>query len=466
LWHDEGTTAYIASLSTFSKLEDDFVNRNTSEKLMPGYVLYMWTWEKLFGHSERSLRLANLLPFLASIYILLSIIRQSKFKNEYIYLLFLILFSPFLVFNTNEARVTLSIFSFTLISLCGWISIYNLHNVKKGLLLISIGLCLGITFNILFCFLIPIIIILFLRLEKRFYKDYSKDIITCGLIIFIWYSALGIYYLYALNQGAGGRHEVPGIGNIGFALYEFLGFAGLGPSRNDLRLTESVGTIIPYLKYIFPLLFTYSLFMLILLYKQGLKKLTSDIYLQSFFVGFIVFFAFAFAFNFRFWGRHVIIFYPIFLFWLACNFKIMENFLAGKLSIVLIFICLLISSYNLKYVEYYQKENVKLAAEKALFYSENKFPIIWSWSENLANYYGLYFEGRDATVFGIRKRFAISLNELLNNEKIDVKNAIFVWNKKAAQYDKYGEIKNKISYYSISELYASKDFRIIQLNQK
>ena len=61
---------------------------------------------------------------------------------------------------------------------------------------------------------------------------------------------LGLYYLATLARGVvTGWEQVwsVNLGNIAFAAYEHLGFAGFGPSRNELRqvvLTENLGGVV------------------------------------------------------------------------------------------------------------------------------------------------------------------------------------------------------------------------------
>ena len=116
IWIDEATTAYLASQDTFFALLDKFLTLSTSESLMPGYILYSWIWEKAFGHSELSLRLSNLPPFLLLLLSVYFLPRKASFRFTIIAIFSL---SPFIWYNMNEARSTIAIFSFAGLSLVG-----------------------------------------------------------------------------------------------------------------------------------------------------------------------------------------------------------------------------------------------------------------------------------------------------------------------------------------------------------
>src|SRR5208282_5306084 len=73
LWIDEANWAYAAIgektdvLSVNKGLRDWQSPKNWvqfSDPAKPLYGIYLWTWEKAFGHSERVLRLSNLPWFL------------------------------------------------------------------------------------------------------------------------------------------------------------------------------------------------------------------------------------------------------------------------------------------------------------------------------------------------------------------------------------------------------------------
>lgn len=59
LWLDESSTAMLASIPSFNGLVETMINWNGSESQMPLYILFMWIWEKLFGHTEYALRMSN-----------------------------------------------------------------------------------------------------------------------------------------------------------------------------------------------------------------------------------------------------------------------------------------------------------------------------------------------------------------------------------------------------------------------
>ena len=177
LWIDESTTAYFASQTSIADLNTELLDARTSEVQMPGYIYFMWGWEKLFGHNEFILRLSNL-PFLV---ILLIVIAFAPLTDRMKIILGLFIsFSPFIWSNLNEARSTIPLFSFGGILLLSLIYYFFGESSlqRKGVWIFSFTLIAGVSFNMLFLLYIPVLFFLFLYHAihcKSKFKTLLKD---------------------------------------------------------------------------------------------------------------------------------------------------------------------------------------------------------------------------------------------------------------------------------------------------
>ena len=147
LWIDEGITTWFAFQDTFNDVIQTLNTTKMAESLMPGYVIYMWTWVKAFGTSEYSLRLSNL-PFIVLVLFLFTKIPLNRvFRHS---LILLTCLSPFLWYYLNEARSYIALFSFSAFSLTGLLFyFYGDSTLKKiGPYLTIISLLIGSFFNI------------------------------------------------------------------------------------------------------------------------------------------------------------------------------------------------------------------------------------------------------------------------------------------------------------------------------
>jgi len=398
LWIDESSTAYFASQANFGNLIDELNDVYSSETQMPGYIYFMWLWEKLFGHNEFMLRLSNL-PFIV---LLFAVIFHAPITQrlKIIFSCFISL-SPFIWYNLNEARCTIPVFSL------GGISVLSLKYYFKGstahkkwaIWMFSISIVLGVSFNMLFLLFIPVIGLLFIwqAVINRFkYKILISDWWLGIIFMVVSMIPLVIYYFSTLNKGAGGFKENPGIINIGFLLYEFLGFSGIGPPRNMLRDSFSLELLKPY---ILPIGLYFFLFILLLVFIYNIFRRnhrTINFLLNPYFISFsfgLLFFSLICSiFQFRFLGRHAAFLLPLLLFYFAEIIEESQKLGPSRLLwiiLVMFFSATLVSDFNLRLNKEYKKENNREASRKAIELAGENGVIIWNGFERLAAYYGL-----------------------------------------------------------------------------
>ena len=237
IWIDEGTSAYIASQRKLGEAFSFVIQNHYSEAQMPGYILYIWSWEKLFGNSEMALRYAAI-PFL--IWCILLILNFNWSPRIKAFLLLLTFINPFVWYNLNEARSTMIIFFLAFISILSLIRVAE--NEGRGTQKSSVDISWGMLhrnhdeyaflyFSLSFC---ALMIAKTLSL-KRFIADYKLAVLVLSGIS----SIMGAYYSWTILSGAGGMRESIGFNNVINIPYEFIGFIGLGPSRNMLRAGAS-----------------------------------------------------------------------------------------------------------------------------------------------------------------------------------------------------------------------------------
>lgn len=429
-WIDESSTMYWASFPT---IKDMFLNiwaSPGSENQMPGYVIFMWGWSKLFGLSEYALRSSNLL-FVSillgySFYILKDTKLSDRYKKYLLTALCLTFISPFILYNMNEARANIAIFCFGFINI---ISIYNYTTYKqnKDWYIFLFFFLLGYSFNMLYAFICPPLLIILLKKIRltQLIKE-QKYSILLTLFLFITISS---YYIFTLIQGKGGAIETPGLKNITYTLYEFAGFGGLGPSKNTIReSTYAISEVKPYIINL--LLLSLSYIVLIILYiKNKQKKKKYHIFLLLI-ISLSCFFCAAYIVHFRFWGRHLFMLYPLWILFMTQIVRTTWN--DGKFNkiIICLFIStLLYSSYRIMFSPIYKKENIKHSIEMTNFINRENSIVYFSEADALARFYQLknykllqYIDDNSAGLLLWFKRVApMSENPVLNTNKYKAK---------------------------------------------
>ena len=217
---------------------------------MPGYVVYIWGWAKIFGHSEIALRYSNI-PFLIWFYI--TLIYSGLTKSNKIIIVLLTALNPFIWYNLNEARNTIILFSLAFIILINLYDYFNNGLNKSKLNLIVAAFLIGISFNVLFFFYFITIVVLFLSFTKRRQLSFKLILVDLKYQIVVL-SVISIlilaYNLISLSYGSNVVNVKPGFLNIAEVFYEFAGFIGLGPPRNVIRNHFSSSIFLEYTIYL------------------------------------------------------------------------------------------------------------------------------------------------------------------------------------------------------------------------
>lgn len=398
-WLDEAITAEMYSVDTFSELLDQFGIYMGSEVQMPGWIAFMWAWCKLFGSSEYALRSANFLFMgLLLMYFLCILMRRELAGRERKVLWIAIVLSvinPFVLYNMNEARCNIPMFAISFINV---LSLWQFMKYGKRIDFLICVCCLvvGYVFNMLYGFLYVAMAAYILYDKSRRHMHWvnlckgNAVVVTIAVLLFV---TVTVYYLITVfGENKGGQIERPGIGNIGYVMYEFAGFGGLGPNKNTLRESDDkVALLLSCLPYIIPLVLCY-----LALFVHSLKKYWQDKKIDGFFfafiVGFAVFFIAAFVIQFRFWGRHLFFLYPYWLLFMACcicHFTNGSKRMVRVAVLSLFAVLIAISSYRMMFANDYKKENVKMIVDECRRLRLPGEWVYWTESKSTALYYGL-----------------------------------------------------------------------------
>ena len=479
LWIDESTTAFFASQTRFEDLNQELFKARTSEVQMPGYIYYMWVWEKIFGHKEFMLRLSNI-PFIIILLILIAFAPLSDRMK--ILLGFFISLSPFLWYNLNEARSTIPVFALggtSIISLIYYFS-GNRSLQKKGVWILTLSLIAGVSLNMLFLLFIPSIALLFLisSINNKYnFRTLIKDWWLGVSVMAVMIGALLVYYLWTLSLGAGGVKEAPSLSNTAFVLYEFLGFSGVGPPRSLLRESRSIELLKPFIPLMVLYLSAYILMFSFIVGRLWRENKTRQIilnpYLITFIFGILIFTFICSLSQFRFWGRHASFLYPLMIFYFA---QMIDNSWSTKslkfrliLPIIPLFLLTFISDFNIRFVADYQKENNKEAALKAIALTDKHGIIIWNSHDYLAAYYGLRvinYPQKMPEAWMLKRNAVIppyteGLADYL--KKYRDQNSILVFFNRP-DFDREGYYNDYVKDNGLSILFREKDYTIYSMN--
>ena len=401
LWIDEGVAVWLASQSSVRGLFSTLNRLNTSDPQMPLYLVYMWSWTKLFGTSEIALRASNI-PFAFLLSLAFSWTFGRLFWRRSLWLVLGL--SPFLWFYMNEARPYIPVIGLSAVSVLAAIA-YLADRERYGrkapwiCILSFLILCASYMLGVV----LGAVIVVLVALEARRKKIDTKLIVNEWKLPIAthlpFFLLLGLYFLLTLLRGSGGVRRLPGPGNIAFAAYEFLGFSGLGPPRNDLRAYPHLTTLLPY----WPWLCIGGLACL------GLMFIASDAFcrrrqrseivslLASLAVGGTLMAVASFVARFQFWGRHWAPLFPLFVLSVTLLFSVelpgRHSRVVRLAAFVLLLLAWTVSDARLRLMPRYHKDDYRLAAEIALSkYRALGATIAWVADRSTAQYYGLQEE--------------------------------------------------------------------------
>jgi hypothetical protein len=400
-WIDEAHSAYKAMQHSFADFISCMQTDLGSDTQMPLYMIMLWTWEKVFGHSEFALRAMNIPLFAVSLMIATFCWRTSALRRA-----FLVAFacsSAFLWAYLDEARPY--ILQFLGATACA-ISMANVAVSvrpprRSDIALVVFGallLCGSSLLGVIFAFWFSISFLLLWLMRQPLAQILQRSDLRLAISISVpALVLLGVYYCWTLSLGAGAS----AVGStspmsIAYAAYDLLGMAGFGPGRGELRLSHAA--LLPHA----PQLSAYGL-ALGLLASAGtvlsLRQSGRHKWLESP----LVFWAAPAAMaattimigvlgDFRIVGRHLTPLLPfllIFLSFAASTLWQTQPRIAGRAIAILSILAMLGSALAYRTSQRHAKDDYRSAAEHGRRALENGGSVWWAADQIAAHVYGL-----------------------------------------------------------------------------
>jgi hypothetical protein len=388
LWIDEAWTAWFAAQTSTGSLLRDLMWARGSDSQMPGYVLYMHAWVTLFGRTEIMLRFSNL-PFAVVLLSSLSWISTVLLKRPFAWLIIAV--SPFLWFYMNEARPYMMLMAGSGVVAAAVLA-YSMEPCEYPR--VAPWVAMASFTATLACYMLAgfigatVLLLLFFSIRQwwpRLVSDWRGPV----LVFLPFIAAITSYYAWTVVRGAGGARGIAGLRNVAFVIYEFCGFDGLGPPRNELRASGGSGLFAygPTLVLGFAALGS----VLALITIAPRRKIDRD-FAASVAIGFAIAVLACRMAHFRFLGRHFAAFYPFALIALLMNTDTLSK--RGRRWIVAGAFALLAGMWAVSdarlLLPSYGKEDYRSAAGFAIERARSDDgAILWAADWAAAYYYGL-----------------------------------------------------------------------------
>ncbi len=250
-WIDEAGTAHKAMMPTLAGWWERLRAEGTSNLQLPLYMLYAWTWEKLVGPAEWSLRAGNIPWILLAVVVVARLFKASPPLR--VAASVVLLLNAFVWYYLNEARpYSMQIGASVLVFGALYRLVSKPDTERQGercwVWALSVGtmvLCASGLLAMIWCgAALAAATLIGDRIKlKRLCSEYWLPGMVAGVFLF----ALGLYYLWTVKIGA--RATMLGstdLKNVIFIFHELLGFYGTGPGRSEIR-AGGVAAFGPYL---------------------------------------------------------------------------------------------------------------------------------------------------------------------------------------------------------------------------
>ncbi len=235
-WIDETTTADIARQATLATSWQTALKLTGSSLQMPLYMFYAWGWEKCFGHSEWWLRAANV-PWL--------VLGLAAIPRRQRWFLLVVLASPFVWYYLDEARPYAMQVGVSLLMLGALWHLVEMPEepgqapVRENFWTVCfcwgvVALCGSSLLGVIWAAAALAVAFAVLGLSRA--RQLALRHATLLAVPALAVAALAWFYLWTLRQGARASSASTGARNAFYAVYELLGFAGLGPGRAQIAV--------------------------------------------------------------------------------------------------------------------------------------------------------------------------------------------------------------------------------------
>lgn len=391
---------------------------------MPLGMFSFWAWSRVFGAGELAMRSINLVWAAIALAAFARVGRLLLIP----WLPVFFAIQPFVWYYTNYARTPLMQMAGGALLLAGATGF--LPGGKKAAM-DAVLLCLGglLLSGTHILGMLPLAavacwIVLQGIWQKLRFSLGAKTLLFLSMSVLI---ALSAYYVTTLLHGiSGDKYWVVSPANVFFVIYEFLGFSGVGPGRQDLRdimkgMASSFG-IFPFIPGLILLAAAY-LFLFAAATKSWMTReippaacaqgigpkcpARSYVLLSPWLMGLGVpllsvsaLFLIALALGQPFWGRELAGAFPFWILALGITIHWARQGIwrkVGRLAGGAILICLLTSSLLIRFAPRHRHDDYRGAATEALKLSTAGKTIWWAADYLCGTYYGLPTQDTEIT---------------------------------------------------------------------
>lgn len=399
LWIDEANSAVKATCETFCDFVAAMRQERGSDLQMPLYMLMLWAWEKVFGPSEFALRAMNIPLFASAIAVVVALMHRP-FIERVFFAVFAIC-SPFIWAYSDEARPYMLQFFGGVLCMVPLANLAFDKSERSGpdVFLFALGvvvLCgsslIGVIFAI--CFGAGFLYLLASGRQLSL-VTHRKDWLIVALVCMPVLAALGAYYAWTLSVGA----RASGVGSTTpastvFAVYELLGFAGLGPSRSSLREAPAEA-LTPHLSALLlygALLLSFAATAVV----DWLRRPSLNVTQAAFWIAPVLAVAAVLVLGvltgFRVLGRHCMPILPFVFLALAMTASTVwrgQRRAAGRALVVVFLLAMLSSALSYRFLHRHAKDDYRAAAEEARQTIDSSGVVWWAADLMGGKYYGL-----------------------------------------------------------------------------
>ena len=402
-WTDELSSAFLASQNTWQHLVSCLGSLG-SEAQMPLHIVWLWFWSRFFETGEWALRAANIPWAILAVVSWIGLLRKGSYGMWATGLLI----SPFICYYMNEARPYVMTFATSMLALYALESLCAVSSETCGskhtvALVVGIGLCVGA--SMLNLILVPsLIAYLMMRLSgasvlKGWRNLMRYNLGTLGNLL-VLLGGIAAYYLFTLVQGHGGQREPFTWINASYAIYEMLGFGGLGAPRILLRELSVASVLSRYGTTLVLGLIVWCLVVAVMWLRR--REILQDPIVRAAWTGLVVgilaLAGSATFFKVSLWGRHFMVVMPLLLLGLAGALDAARKGapLASKLSLLVLIGLFAVSSVRQRGLDDYRKDPLReaVAELREIIRQSPSKPVVMV-SSPLA----LWYYGEDMTFF-------------------------------------------------------------------
>jgi hypothetical protein len=393
LWIDEAWTAHFARQPTLAKWMVELVGERETNLQMPVYSIWIWGVEKMVGHSEYALRMANLFWFAPALVLLVLAFPRNRPLAWGTMLVAGA--SPFLWYYLNEAR------AYTMQASCSLMVFAALARLTQGgfrsekdedrwvwvfagaLALLCGSSLLAMIFAIAPLAMLPVVI------SGHCRRGFLRRHAVAGLVAGVALAGLAVFYLWTLSLGARAT-SIAGTDwrNPAFVAYELTGFSGLGPGRAAMR-DGGLGSFLPYAGW----LAAYGLAAggLMALGAVELRRRLGTFKCLALVVAVMTPVAFVFAASyfkhFRVLGRHFAAMSPVAILLLSIGIAATWRRTTGKVLVTAFIVLCTGSALSLRFAARHEKEDYRKVAAVVKSALRQGDRVWWNADDKAAEYY-------------------------------------------------------------------------------